>query len=454
MVQILEGYVCLYWGDSGKGKLVDEAVERAQQQSDRKRTVVVRFQGGPNAGHSMYVRNSKGILVPFITHAAPSGLVSRADIAVGPQVAFDPEKFLNELNEVRDLFDYDGRIMVSERAGVLMDYHRQLDAWQESLRTNKIGTTLSGMGPFYMDNARRDTRITFADYVSDKFHEKLASVLDLKQLELSAAGISPIDYFDELIALHKPIRKELKPFAERLEYRMQEYLEKGNHIIIEGAQGTGLHVDMGTIDDVTSSHLLMSEGLASLGLPRKAFKIVGVEKIYPTRVGNGPMPTLDRGLEEMGENAGEYGATTKRRRREGWPDLVFVRRSAFLNDCDRIALTRADCLQDIEVKVCTAYLVNETFTEEVPFYLKDAKSIYNEETFKWHLWDGPRDISDPKLVDDELKSKRAAYIEQGFESLPTGLKDFVKFHNIFVGVPIDRVSIGPARGETVQTNYH
>jgi len=451
--QILEGYVCLYWGDSGKGKLVDEAVERAREQNDGKKIIVARFQGGPNAGHSMWIRNTAGELVSFVSHAAPSGLANGADIAIGPSVAYDPEKFLRELKEARDLFGYDGRVMISERTGVLLDYHRKIDAWREGLRVKQIGTTKSGIGPFYEDNARRDTRITFADYVSDNFPEKLRLVLDLKQLELSElskAGILTPNYLEELVAIHEPIRRELRPFAERLEYRMQEYLEQGNHIILEGAQGTGLHVDLGTIDDVTSSHLLMPEGLASLGLPRRAFKIVGVEKIYPTRVGNGVMPTLDSELEEMGENAGEYGATTRRRRREGWPDFVFARRSVFLNDCDSIALTRADCLQDRDVKVCIAYLVNDTLTEEVPLYLNEVKPVYAEQTFRWHLWDGPRDVSDPKIVDAELQEKRAGYVREGFKGLPLGLQSFVKVHNVFVGVPINQISIGPARGETVE----
>ena len=461
MSQILEGYVCLYWGDSGKGKLVDEAAERARQQDDGKRIVVVRSHGGPNAGHTICFREN-GDLKQMIVHAAPSGLASGVDIAIGPHVAFDPEKFWNEFKNAQE-FGYNGRVMISERVGILLDYHRKLDLMQEHQREAStpavhvipIGTTGSGIGPFYQDNARRDTRITFADYVSEQFPEILQQVLEKKRFELKIYGIIDGKYsqkkiLNELVSLHEPIRRELKHFAERLEYRLQEYLDKGHHIIVEGAQGTGLDVDLGTLPMVTSSHVLMPQGLASLGLPRRAFKIIGVEKIYPTRVGNGVMPTLDEELENVGEMAGEYGATTGRKRRVGWPDWVFAHRSAFLNDCDSIALTRVDCLQDREVKVCTQYLLDDELTEEVPLNLSKAKAVYGRERFNWHLWDGPRDVSKPLKVDAELRDKRWAYVKEGLESLPRGLRAFVTAHNTYVGVPIEMVSIGAAQGETVK----
>ncbi|MBL7147585.1 MAG: adenylosuccinate synthetase [Nanoarchaeota archaeon] len=453
MVQILKSYVGLGFGDEGKGNQVDGGVAFAKSFDEGKRTVVVRFQGGPNAGHTIYSYGLDGKLIEFITHAAPSGLIGNVDIAVGPSVAFDTEKFINELKGAGELFRYNGRVMISERAGILFDYHRKLDVWRE-MSGKKIGTTKSGIGPLYEDNERRTTRITFYDYISNRFHDKLKEVLKLKKLELSAAGIleEGIDkYCEKLIAIHDPIRKELAPFVERLEYRLREYLMNGDNIIIEGSQGTGLDVDMGSISDVTSSHLLAPYAFASLGLPRNAFKIYGVEKVYVTRVGEGVLPTLatDGFGDIVVKNAGEFGATTRRKRRVGYPDWVFTKRSAMLNDCDGIILTRVDVVQDLELKVCCSYDINGEIVEEVPLDLSTVKPIYKDKKFKWHLWDGPSDLSNPIDVDNQLKDKRKEYVEGGLEGLPLGLQNYIKEHDNYVGCPIIGASIGPSRGETV-----
>ncbi|MBT5215919.1 hypothetical protein HOM13_04255, partial [Candidatus Woesearchaeota archaeon] len=179
----------LQGGDGGKGRVIDDFITQALERDDGKRILNPVAQGGDNAGHTGYVELESGLLVPFVTHAAPIGLASNVDVAIGPDVAFTPQSFLNELSQAVDLFGYNGRILISGRAGICFDYHRKLDAWQESLRSEKIGTTKSGIGPFYMDNARRDTRITFDDYVSDRFPDKLRKVLNLKKLELTHAGI-------------------------------------------------------------------------------------------------------------------------------------------------------------------------------------------------------------------------------------------------------------------------
>jgi adenylosuccinate synthase len=275
--QLLEAYVGLQWGDEGKGKLVDEAVHRAQQLADGRRTVVVRYQGGANAGHSVYVRKGDE-LVKFVTHAAPTGLTNNADIAIGPQVAFNPLAFADELEGARGLFRYDGRVLVSERAGVLMDYHKILDACWEKKAGGGVGTTKQGIGPFYVDNARRTTRITFADYVSEGFADTLGRVLRLKEPELrdaepefEAAGIRRAELLDMLVAKHDVVRRALRPFATNLEDSMYNHLTGGHHMIIEGGQGSGLDVDMGTIPDQTSSHLLAPHAFPSLGISRSPF---------------------------------------------------------------------------------------------------------------------------------------------------------------------------------------
>lgn len=448
--------VGLQWGDEGKAKILDDIVQEAKNESD-KRVWVVRYQGGANAGHTICAKDLDGNLTKFVTHAAPSGLTSNSDIAIGPNVAFDPEKFLNEVNEARKVFGYNAEIHISERVGISFDYHKKLDAWHESNGECRIGTTQSGIGPFYADNAMRTSRITFADYTGDNFHDKLRQVLKAKSLELRTANIITERYVDDLIAIHDPIRKELKPYNCRLEYRLNDALRNKESIILEGAQGTMLDVDLGTIPDVTSSHLLATEGLASLGLPRSAFKIFGVEKIYPTRVGEGSMPTLaldDFGV-EVQKNAGEAGATTGRKRRVGYPDWVVLKYTSMLNDVDGIFITRADCVQGYSLKVCVSYIDNyrrkgnHSLIKEVPLKLENVLPVYIGKSYKYNLWEGDKDLSDPIKVDKALADKRRAYVEGGFKELPIGLTTFIKDQNEYVGKPVSGVSIGPSRGETV-----
>lgn len=448
--------VGLQWGDEGKAKILDEMVDEAKQDNDKK-IWVVRAQGGPNAGHTMYVRvKGKDKPVKFVTHAAPSGLTSNSEIAIGPHTAFDPEKFMMELNAARELFGYDAGIHISERVGILIHYHRLIDGIQEDRRTNKIGTTGSGIGPFYMDNADRSPRITFAAYVGDGFHDKLRQVLEEKRKILESKSISIDDYMQELIALHDPIRKELKDYSCRLEYRLNEALRNGENIIVEGAQGTGLDVDYGTIPDQTASHLLGPQLLASLALPRSEFKIYGIEKLYPTRVGGGVMPTLaEDDFAEIGELSGEVGATTGRKRRIGYPDWVYIRYAAMINDIDGIFLTRADCVQDRDIKVCTGYLVDGNPTAEVPLDLTGVKPVYESDTYRWRLWQGERDLSNPQEVDERLAAERKKYVEYaGIAGLPSDLNKYARDHARFVKKPIMGISIGPTRGETVTKNVH
>jgi adenylosuccinate synthase len=472
-------FVGLQWGDEGKAKVLDDKIQEAVQMNDKRRWVV-RFQGGANAGHSMYIPVD-GKLVSFAVHAAPSGLTSKSDVAIGPQVAFDPVKFSREVAEARALFGYGAGIHISERTGVSFDYHSKIDLWLEGLRAKKagkeIGTTGSGIGPFYADNARRDTRITFADYVGDNFLDRIREVFESKDFEVSEAlkfyewrmkelesqgkplpkTSLPITsnkqkYLEALIALHEPVRKELRDFRCRLEYRLNDALKNNEHIIIEGAQGALLDVDMGTIPDVTSSHLLAPHAFASLGLPREKFMVYGVEKIYPTRVGSGPMPTLaddDFGVETQ-RQGGEKGVTTGRPRRVGNPDWVLIDYTARINDIDAIILTRVDVVQDKTIKVCTAYDVNGEITREVPLNLHGVKPIYENRQYKWHLWDGPTDLSKPELVDEALRDKRKAYVEAGYAGLPEELQEYVGDHDEYIGKPTAGISIGPARGEMVK----
>ncbi len=443
MTQILEAIVGLQAGDEGKGKIVDERAVYAQEVNPDKRTVVVRYQGGTNAGHTLNVPY-KGSTVKFVTHAAPSGITNGADIALGPNVAFNPEIFLSEVEEARRLFEYQGRILISERAGVLLDYHQKLDVFNEKNDIRNVGATGSGISPFYQDNARRVTRITFAEYISEQFPDKLKEALTIKKRELTEAEILTPHYEEELLVRHQPIRRALKKYSERLEYRLRkDYLEKGDNIIIEGAQGTMLDVDMGTIPDTTASHLLAPNAFASLGLPRKAFEIIGIEKVYPTRVGKGILPTLanDEFGRTVQQEAGEVGATTGRKRRVGYPDWVFIKYAAMLNDCDSIILTRVDNVQDKELKVCVGYSCNGETIKEVPLDLRGVLPIYNNKTYKWHLW---------HANEKSEKAWKANYIQYGFDNFSVDLQYFIADHETYMEqYPIIAVSIGKNRGDTV-----
>ena len=300
--------------------------------------------------------------------------------------------------------------------------------------------------------------MTFDDFIH-RFPQKIKEVLALKERELQEAGVWTSHYGEEIIALYEDARKELGKYGERLEYRLrQDYLAKGRAIVVEGANGTLLDVDMGTIPFTTSSHVLAPQLLASLGLSRKHFTIIGVEKIYPTRVGKGPMPTFDAEFDGLVvPNAGEIGASTGRRRRAGYPDWVLTKYSAYINDCDGIILTRADVVQDtqlqnVPLKVCTAYkLPDGKVVDEVPCSLEGVQPVYASKSYSYRLWDGLCDLSRPEEVHEALKPLRAAFGRGGREGLPKDLQSLILARDEYVGCPTVAVSIGPARGEMVYT---
>lgn len=480
------------WGDEGKGKIVVEEI--LEEQRAGKTVYNGRWQGGANAGHSIYIRIN-GVLHKFVAHASPSGAVCNANLFIGPDVAYDSVKFVKETKEARERFGFNSDILISERTGILFDYHISLDMAQELSRARQVGTTGSGIGTFYMDNSRRTTRLVFADYVSPNFKDRLKSIFHEKRDEFNAASgyllasaakkekgdeknqkiadehrqrgerlciVKLNTYLDELISQHEPVIEELKHCGCQLEYVLNRALSRGDSIVLEGAQGTMLDVNAGTLPDVTSSHLLAQNGITSVGLPRRAFKIYVVEKVYPTRVGNGVMPTLagdDFGVETQ-KNGGEQGATTGRLRRVGYPDWVVSAYAAMMNDADGFILTRVDLVQDKELKHCVAYKrPSGEISNEMPLDLSSVKPVYSERTHKWHLWDGPTDLSDPLKVDEILRPLRERYVKGDWRNLPRGFRDYCLKHNEHVflstgrAVPIVAASISPVVGERV-VNHH
>ena len=439
----------IIWGDEGKGKIVDDYVCLAQSFEDGRDTVVARFQGGENAGHTLYVFIN-GKWERFVTHAAPSGIIRNTDIAIGPGVAFNPLSLIEEIKKADRLIGgYNGRILISNRVGICFDYHKMIDSARESAGKG-VGSTRSGIAPFYEDVARKTTRVTFQEYLSDKFPDKLRQVLEDKKVELEAIGINHSGMLEMLVEKHKSARQGLRGHGVDLEYRMAEYMKRGAHIIIEGAQGSGLDVDMGDIPNTTSSHLLAPNAFPSLGLKRKDFDIIGVEKIYVTRVGDGDFPTYTTdSFAEIGDLNGEFGASTGRKRRVGYPDWVMARRNAWLNDCDGIVLTRADCVQDREMKVCVAYEVDGKVRTEVPVSLTGVKPVYSGTSYKWKLWEGHRNLADPLNEPPELTAIRSDYVKNGFDGLPGATKEFVRDHDRFVGCKTIGISVGARSGETI-----
>ena len=445
------GIVGALGGDEGKGKVVDEIVSYAKSLNDGKRIIVIRFQGGSNAGHTMYVKDKNGNLVQFITHSAPSGLVSNADIAIGPDVAFNPLYFYEELTNAKKVFDYNKEVLISERVGILFDHHKMIDAYREQNDSRKIGTTKSGIGPFYEDNCRRSTRITFNDYVSPNFSEKLKNVLELKRKELELIGLDINEYYNSTLVQHEKVRQELKQYSCRLEYRLNDYVKRDDHIVIEGSQGTILDVNMGTIPDVTSSHLLLPHAFPSLGLSRKDFKIICVEKIYPTRVGNGYLPTHSENefCERIVKRGGEFGATTGRKRRVGYPDWVLSKRAKLINDADFFYITRIDVVQGEKLLVCDSYEIDGKKSPEVPLELDIVKPIYSDKTYEFRLWHDADDVSKALAIHEKLSPIRQKIIKDGYDNLPKELKEFIEDHDEFVGCKTLGLSLGPATGETI-----
>ena len=447
--QVLEVIVGLLWGDEAKAKVLKERAERAKRRNPGKRTVVARFNGCDNAGHTNMIINRIGRPVKFPAHMTTGGLVTNSDMAIGPDVGFNPISFLSELDLAKKSIDYEGRILISERAGVLFNYHREIDRMREK-DGGGVGTTIKGNGPVYEDNARRTTRLTFADYLSARFPERLREVLELKKSELVEAGLNLDTLFESICAEHIESRERLKGTASQLEYELRNYLDRGDNILLEGAQGNGLDVSLGDLPNVTSSHVLAPHGLASLALPRERFKIIGIEKIYATRVGKGDMPTYATDdFADVGDQSGEVGVTSGRKRRVGYPDWVMAKRGVMLNDCDAVIITRADCVQDREIKTCIAYRVNGIVTTHVPMSLKGVEPVYSGSRYRWSLWPGERNLADPVAVDKALKQVREDYVRKGFEGLPGSVKEFRKAHDEFVGCKSIGISIGPASGETV-----
>jgi len=404
------------WGDEGKGKIIDIFA----QESD----IIVRYQGGNNAGHTIIIDKNE-----FILHLIPSGILRENKICViGHGVVLNPEAFLKELEYLKEKgISVKGRVFISEMTHMIMPYHLHLDSASE--KEYKIGTTMRGVGPAYEDKIGRHGIRAIDLLDRDVFEEKLKRNLMMKTYKLG-------DSFD-----YKKISEEYLAFGEILKGYIKdtalflfEALKEGKKILFEGAQGTLLDVDYGTYPFVTSSNASVGGVCTGTGIPpNKLDKIIGITKTYSTRVGEGPFPTELHGEfgEDMREKGNEYGATTGRPRRCGWFDAVALRYSARINGFNSLAITKLDVLSHLDtIKICVGYKYNGQIIKDFPSslsILNGCEPVY-EELPGWK-----QDIANVK----------------SFDEFPTQAKDYLKRCSDLVETPIELVSVGAERSQTV-----
>ena len=418
MVDVILG---LQWGDEGKGKIVDYFAPHYD--------VVARFQGGPNAGHTLYVNDKKIVL-----HQIPSGIFHEDKInLIGNGVVLDPVTLKRECETVKPFVaDFRKNLFISKRAHVILPTHRALDKASEALKGNdKIGSTLKGIGPAYMDKTGRNG-IRVGDLLDKNFTSHYIK-LRLKHQKL----LDSMNFNEDISAWEEEFL-EAMDFMRQFkivngEYFINDKIAQGKKVLAEGAQGTMLDVDFGTFPFVTSSNTISAGVCTGLGIaPQKIKDVMGVTKAYCTRVGSGPFPTelFDATGDELRKIGQEFGATTGRPRRCGWIDLVALKYTCMINGVTKLIMTKSDVLDTFEqLNVCTSYKVNGEATSEIPFQMSRANIEPVLETFKgWN-----RDIT-------ALKTQK---------ELPAEMNSYVDFINKFLGVDVKYISNGPGRDQII-----
>lgn len=417
--------VGMQWGDEGKGKVVDYLTRYAE--------LVVRHQGGNNAGHTIVVNGKQTVL-----HLLPSGILhSDKTCVIGNGTVLDPAVLIEELDAVEAAgIKTLGRLFISCNAHVIMPYHKLIDREQEKFRgKNKIGTTGRGIGPAYADKAER-FGLRICDIIEPEiFKTKLRAALDYKNMVLEKLfGRPPLDY-DAIYKEYSAYADRLRPYAADSVAIVHEALAAAKQVVCEGAQGSMLDLDHGTFPYVTSSTTLSSGACSGAGIgPGTVKGVIGIVKAYTTRVGEGPFPTelndaLGGQLREKGQ---EYGATTGRPRRCGWLDCVLLRRSALVNGTTHLVLTKPDVLDELDtIKVCTEYKLNGKSTNGFPAQAADLDHVtpVYEEVPGWK-----QDITKCRSWDD----------------LPKAAQEYFLRIEQLVGVPIAIISVGPDREQTIE----
>ena len=414
------------WGDEGKGKIVDLYTEKAD--------IVARFQGGNNAGHTLVVKGRKTIL-----HLVPSGILhDNKTCIIGNGVVFDPFVFLQEMEELQkgNLLQPNTRIFISERAHLIMPYHRSIDQAREIRSSGKkIGTTGRGIGPAYEDKSAR-TGIRVCDlYEENLFREKLKQNLEEKNFLLTNYyKDKPLDE-EEIAAQYLACAEKIKGYVADTSLILDHGIRQGKKILFEGAQGSHLDIDHGTYPYVTSSNTVSANASCGSGIgPNAITKVIGICKAYTTRVGEGPFPTeltddIGNHMQQVGQ---EFGATTGRKRRCGWLDMVLVRQAVRVSGISALAITKLDVLTGLDkLKICVGYkYANDHFTHSAPAsidILSKCRPVYEE-------FDGWKEnILDAREMNE----------------LPTNARKYLRRLEELAEAKISLVSVGAGREETL-----
>lgn len=400
------------WGDEGKGKIVDSLSEKAD--------IVARYQGGANAGHTIVLNDKK-----YILHLIPSGILHKnIECIIGNGVVIDPIAFNEEINMLnKNGIDITNRLFISENANIVLPIHKELDLIKEKKSNNSIGTTGRGIGPAYTDKVSRMGIRVYDIKDENKLREKILTTI--KNTNIPTINTYNIDNIIESC-------KCLLPFIKDTSFYINDAINKNKNIILEGAQGSLLDIDYGTYPFVTSSNTISGGACTGAAVPpTKVNNVIGITKAYCTRVGNGPFPTEQ--INEIGEilsqRGFEVGATTGRKRRCGWLDLVALKYSIMINGITEIALTKLDVLDTFnEIKIATRYTTKGISTDI--FSVNDCADVIPEYT--------------------ALKGWNESIVGvNDFNKLPAAAKDYIKFIEDYIKVPISIVSTGPDRKDTV-----
>ena len=411
------------WGDEGKGKIVDWLTDRAQG--------VVRFQGGHNAGHTLVIAGKKTVL-----HLIPSGILRGTQCYIGNGVVLSPHALLQEMDELEAAgVDLDGKLCISEACPLILPYHAALDLAREAAQgEKKIGTTGRGIGPAYEDKvARRAIRLQDL-FKPVRFAEKLQGLLEFHNFVLEHFYKQPrIDFqktLDETLAL----AQRIVPLVADVPRALYEANRNGKNLLFVGAQGSLLDIDHGTYPFVTSSNCVAGAAAAGAGIgPHQLHYVLGITKAYTTRVGGGPFPTeLSDGVGELLRQRGqEFGATTGRPRRTGWYDAAALKRSIQLNGCSGLCITKLDVLDGVEaVKICVGYEVEGKLSDILPV--------------------GAEELSRCVPVYEELPGWMESTLGvKDYKGLPKAARKYLRRIEELCAVPIDMISTGAERDETI-----
>jgi len=411
------------WGDEGKGKIIDFLTDEAD--------IVIRSQGGNNAGHTIVIGGEK-----YVLHLIPSGILRRSKTCViGNGVVLDPVALVAEIEGLRKRgVKVDKNLLISDAAHLVMPYHRALDEQREVLKgRNKIGTTKRGIGPAYGDKAAR-TGLRVCDLIRPEiFKEKLAARIRENNAILKGLGAAPLNG-KKILAESLAAAEVLRPFVANTVVYLHKALTAGKSLLFEGAQGTFLDIDHGSYPFVTSSNTTAGGACTGSGVPpHRIDRVLGVMKAYTTRVGEGPFPSEDKGITDALHAMGrEFGATTGRPRRCGWFDAVATRFATMVNGIDDLAITNLDGLDAVEkIKVCTAYKLDGKKIDTLPTdpaSLARCTPVYTE----FPGWMKPTENA------------------KKFSDLPPKARAYVKAISDLTGARLSIVSVGPARSQTIR----